>query len=263
MTLFEMLQSHKEEACIALANLAKKEAECPYFHHIEDKNEEVRSRTDNYLRFFSHLMTLTPDMNENNSVILSVLRYDDDKLTTSISDGDPDITIYRKEDLESYQPLFADMSDQIGDLSNEDIDAMYARVRAANRPTAWGYEFSEWEKWLGLDVDVYGWERNGIIPTMEALFNEMTFNGTDTESQNERREELEESARESKEIMDLPEEERSKHFTPADKVFEELGWVDDRTEEEKALDHKKMMCASAAYWIFSDKVIAQWKKNNC
>lgn len=254
MTLFEMLQNHKEEVHIALGNLAERDMENPFFRHIEDKERELRVRTNNYMEFFSYIMNLTPYINKDR-VIFSILDYDDDKLITSISDGTPDIRIYCKEDLKSYEPLFADMSDQIENLSDEDIDT----ILHTHTPTSLAYDFSPWEKWLGLDVDVYGWEAMGVVPTMEALFSEMTFNGVDPESHKERLKEFEDSSRESEELMALPEEEQSKHFASDDKVFEDSRWVD--VEEEKALDRKKAS-ASVAYWIFFDKVIAQWKKNS-
>ena len=49
-------------------------------------------------------------------------------------------------------------------------------------------------------------------------------------------EKLEESIKEAEEIKKLPKEEQEKHFIPAEKVFEELGYVDERTEEEKERD---------------------------
>lgn len=80
------------------------------------------------------------------------------------------------------------------------------------------------------------------------------------ESQEKRRNELDESIRNTNEILKLPGEEQEKHFHPVEDLFTELGIIDERTEKEKEEAIRQMYVDSAktnARWLREFLLVAE------
>lgn len=120
-------------------------------------------------------------------------------------------------------------------------------------PQAVGYFFSPWEECLAAEINEGNLERIGIDSIIEAFIYEISFNGMTEESQEKRRNELDESIRNTNEILKLPREEQEKHFHPVEDLFKKLGIVDERTEEEKKESIRQM-------YVDSAKTNARWLK---
>lgn len=86
---------------------------------------------------------------------------------------------------------------------------------------------------LGYEVDEYSVSEFGAPCMLANVIYEMTFFGFTKKQVDRGREKLEESLAEAEKIDKLPLEEREKYYIPAEKVFEELGYRDERTDEEK------------------------------
>ena len=124
--------------------------------------------------------------------------------------------------------------------NSDEILGMINELRN-NMPQSYAYEFSEWSEILGYTVNEDNIARYNKNAFIASILWEMTFNGMNEESQVERREELKASADEVERLMQLPEEEREKHFVSFDDVLKQ--WEeeypelkDTRTEEEKEAD---------------------------
>jgi len=89
-------------------------------------------------------------------------------------------------------------------------------------------EFRE-DVWFILN---FGCAKLKLVVKKGCIYN-MTFFGFTEDQLSHERKKLEESIAELKEIEKLPKEERDKHFKSAAEVFAELGWNDERTEDEK------------------------------
>lgn len=103
-------------------------------------------------------------------------------------------------------------------------------------------------------------ERIGIDSVIEAFIDELSFNGMTEESQEKRRNELDESIRNTNEILKLPREEQEKHFHPVENLFKELGIVDERTEEGKEESIRQIYVDSAktnARWLREFLLVAK------
>ena len=127
-------------------------------------------------------------------------------------------------------------------------------------PQAVGYFFSPWEECLAAEVNEENLERIGIDPVVEAFLHELSFNGMTEESQEKRRNELDESIKDTDEILKLPKEEQDKHFHSIKDFFEELGIVDKRTEKEKEEAIRQMYVDSAktsARWLREFLLVAE------
>ena len=127
-------------------------------------------------------------------------------------------------------------------------DAQEDAVASPEWPQAYAYEFSPWSKILGYLIPDHVLESDEECSYAAGIIYEISFFGYDEGEQAKEREKLDESIKEAKEIEKLLKEEQEKHFIPAEKVFEELGYVDERTKEEKERDrmlNRKSMALNA------------------
>lgn len=168
---------------------------------------------------------------------------------------------------------FAEKMKEIPDISTEEIPTdeefetwdkdrlmKYTADTYAILPQAVGYFFSPWEECLAAEVNEGNLERIGIDPVVEAFLHELSFNGMTEESQEKRRNELDESIKDTDEILKLPKEEQDKHFHSIKDLFEELGIVDKRTEKEKEEAIRQMYVDSAktsARWLREFLLVAE------
>lgn len=127
-------------------------------------------------------------------------------------------------------------------------------------PQAVGYFLSPWEECLAAETNEGNLERIGIDLVIEAFIQEISFNGMTEESQEKRRNELDESIRNTNEILKLPREEQEEHFHPVEDLFKELGIVDERTKEEKEESIRQIYVDSAktnARWLREFLLVAK------
>lgn len=105
---------------------------------------------------------------------------------------------------------------------------------------SYAYEFEPWNEILAYYVPhhIIGSPEQYIYAA--AVLYEMSFFGYDKAAVEKERKELDESIAEAEQMKALPSEEQKKHSHSIDEVFEELGYTDDRTEEEKERDKFKI-----------------------
>lgn len=127
-------------------------------------------------------------------------------------------------------------------------------------PEAFAYEFTLWEETLGTQVFPRNYERIGKDEFIASALYEMSFNGMTRERQEERRKELNNIIDEHNKIQNMPPEEREKHLYSLEDVMEELGCIDDWTEEERTEDRRRVLldCVKTrCAWIAEFQNIAQ------
>jgi len=139
-----------------------------------------------------------------------------------------DVAMYHRADIKKAMPVYKTICELPDDeeIPDDKIEQC-TRELPRRRPSGYAFEFSEWSRVLGWEVDLGNVERCGEADFLAVVLNEMTFNGFLEESQEERREEMKTQVEEVDRIMQLPKEEREKHFVKAEDVFkilrEELG----------------------------------------
>lgn len=147
------------------------------------------------------------------------------------------------------------------DLLNIDMSWYASLVQGEGTlPSNYCFDFTPWEDSLGWRVDPENIKTVGAAPFGAYILEELSFNGIDEDSQQERIGELTERVEETNRILELPEEEWSKYFTKATDVFKELGFTDDRTKEEKERDDFNMRYDAIYNYISLAKTI---KKHMC
>lgn len=168
---------------------------------------------------------------------------------------------------------FVEKMKEMPDISTEEIPTdeeietwdkdrliKYSTDTYAILPQAVGYFLSPWEECLAAEINEGNLERIGIDSVIGAFLHELSFNGMTEESQEKRRNELDESIRNTNEILMLPKEEQDKHFHSIKDLFEELGIVDKRTEKEKEEAIRQMYVDSAktnARWLREFLLVAK------
>ena len=168
---------------------------------------------------------------------------------------------------------FAEKMKEMPDISTEEIPTdeeietwdkdrliKYSTDTYAILPQAVGYFLSPWEECLATEVNEGNLERIGIDSVIGAFIHEISFNGMTEESQEKRRNELDESIKSTNEIPKLPREEQEEHFHSVKDLFKELGIIDKRTEKEKEEAIRQMYVDSAktnARWLREFLLVAE------
>lgn len=109
-------------------------------------------------------------------------------------------------------------------------------------------EFTPWEEWLSYQVLEKSMYLYGPVAVVAHALYELTFFGFSIEDTRRK------VASELKTLEESINEIKSgkAKTIPAEEVFEELGYIDERTEEEKCLDEKRMRDATEANKQFYD-----------
>ncbi len=200
-----------------------------------------------YKKFCKMLSGLTAEPSD--VILLAMPVYEDGERSV-------DAAYYQKEELlgklseiskmETIAYSDADSSDRLSEILQETGEHM---------PMTYGFEFTPWEEVLGAEVYPENYEYIGRAEFVSAVLGEMTFNGFDRESQEERREKMEKACAEAEEIAKLPPEERKTRYFSMDDIFTEFGiekdekWEADkrlslldcvRTREERVRELKRM-----------------------
>lgn len=107
-------------------------------------------------------------------------------------------------------------------------------------PISYGYEFEKWENTLNTEVIIDNVKAVGIDQFVYSYLFESSFNGTEIEDQDERRDELKQGIDEVNDIRKMPEEEQEKHLFSFDEIInkwaEDCGWVPPTEEEQEKED---------------------------
>lgn len=121
-------------------------------------------------------------------------------------------------------------------LSNEEIETI---LKTLVLPDSYGFEFIPWEKVLGYQVDERSLMEFGKACMLARVIYEMTFFGFTEDQIAKERKKLDDAIAESEQMKSLSPEERKKQYIPAEKVFKEFRYRDNRTPEEKEEDRQK------------------------
>lgn len=189
-------------------------------------------------KFVDMLLSLTPKT--GTSVIIFERQWDDwdDKIEEHVA-----AELYEIDDVKEY--LARDRGEVHFEAEGLDAEEMRNLIKTESEgmPQAYAYEFSEWEDILGWQVCEDNLDEFDVQECIYAILYEMSFNGMTRESQNERRQELDDSIKESKAIDELPEEERAKHYISFEDMKahwkEDFGW-EEPSEEENARTERLM-----------------------
>lgn len=146
-----------------------------------------------------------------------------------------DFGTYKLQDLELWQkapsshiPLPS--LSEIFQLSKEQcLDFIHKQ----NLPQGYFFTYSSRNTVLGFQIHPTNVEYFGALPYVVEFLSELTFFGFQEEDVVAERDELDRIAKEADEARLLSPEEQAEYFTPADKIWEKLGIVDTRTEEER------------------------------
>lgn len=230
-------------------------ADRPYYEKKLDA-EKVRL---SYVKFVELLLSLRPEV--SNSKIIVFEKYWD---TIFVDDENEKISeyigaeCYDTNELRQCLNKFESFDYKIEFNENDNGEQLEQLcTKFPMSPISYGFEFTKWEHVLGWDVYEGNIQELGVQNCIYALLYEMSFNGMDRESQEERKAELEQSVAESEAIFAMPEEERAKHLFSFDEVKQhlkdEFGW-EEPSPEERAEEIRKM-------WLCSLKTLV-WKFEN-
>ena len=202
-----------------------------------------------YKKFVDMLLTLKPE-SSNKIIIFEKHWWDDDEIAETV-----------EAELYEYEDFIAKRKDLLNSPRVEMINYENLPVKDLKEiisnfpqiPQAYAYEFNEWETTLGYNVFEENYSKFNLQECIYSVLHEMSFNGMSKESQIERREELENSAKHLDEILQLPKEEQKKHFVPAEESHKMFGFIDERTEEEKeeALRQLYICSLKTMYWKYN------------
>lgn len=182
--------------------------ECSSYLFPQEYDEQAKfiSKTREYLYdAFDTILKRTPKADEKNIVIVT-------KCFDSYENPfDP--KFYYDSSVVSASDLLGVLPDKVKLVSNKPGDPGYVETYA--------YEFCDMDEILGYDVSETCIERWGLLTCAMAIFEELTFNGINSEDRDERKAELEQSFAEAEEMMSDPESFAEK-CTPADEVFADI-----------------------------------------
>ena len=217
----------------------------------KDKVKEVQ------IYFINKLSNIEPIIED--SIIIFEKMYDIDD--EDIIQESTTCSLYHKKELKNY---LTNNSSNIHNKKYEEpiddtlltSDELATKVHEIHDfPSSYGFIFTEWEHILGWEVYEGNLDKFDIQECIYSLLYEMSFNGITNESQEERRQELDESIKESEYIQSLPEEEREKHYISMEDMEkhweEEFGWTPP-TQEEKEFTRLQMWRCSlkSAIWRY-------------
>ena len=172
------------------------------------------------------LQKTTPVYSDN--IILGYVSKEDGEYFT-------DVTMFLKEEIEQAFEICPDIenADDIEKLSDEDVTRLLSVH--IDLPTSYSFSFSPWAEIVGFELDEDNVQKIGAEKILAAILFEMTFYGFDEEKIEFEKKKL------YKLISDVDDqlektEDVDKAFQSLDKLFEEIGYIDERSEEEKMRD---------------------------
>ena len=202
-------------------------------------------RLDAYERFVNKL--LNKEVFNIPGILLGIEKYDAIENETCV-----DVGVYYRDEIESKIANISEICNTkpAKEMTEQEISEFLEMVRTDDPcepylPSGYAFEFSDWEEILGWDVDEKNLETIGVNKFLSFVLFEMTFNGFDEMSQEERKNELNSRLEEFEELKKLPQEEQDKHFIFSEDVFKELSdkygfELPVKTEEEKEKERKNV-----------------------
>lgn len=216
------------------------------------KINDIKEDDEKFVDFLEHTLYLLDRMTqiepaESDMVILGQYTYyefDNDFFF--------DTSAYKKEDLKNWE----DNCD-VAIIQNRDMtfEEKMKFMSDHHLPTSYAYEFNEWAETLGYDVSETNIALYTPVVVLADIINEMTFFGDQEEDVLEQKAVIDERVAEVDAILEMPEEEKAKHFVSMDDFFESIGYVDERTEEEKTDTETKIRDAMILNWIAKYKML--------
>lgn len=146
---------------------------------------------------------------------------------------------YKKDDIASFKPALTmgEMEDNAVKAQTCDITELPYLIDTS-LPESYSYSFTPWEETLAHEVFLPNDNPEYIAAFAEDLLWGMSFNGYTEESQDERRQELNEMIENSEKAV------KEGRYRSSDEVFSELrekyGFEDLRTPEEKEADKRRI-----------------------
>ena len=191
---------------------------------------------ETHAAFVEHLKTLDPI--DTGHIVFGLRYMDEGKVS-------PDASLFSKaEIMEQFDPESELKSiTEESALSDDEVDRL-SHLRFT--PESYAFEFTPWTEVLGYEVFQPNVKEYGAAAILASVIYEMTFFGFTQEEQDEERAKLDEAIAESEAIRKLTPEEQKKHYKTAEEVFAELGYVDERTEEEKEQE-RRALCRDVLY----------------
>ena len=202
-------------------------------------------RCDAYERFVNKL--LDKEVFNIPGILLGIEKYDAIENETCV-----DVGVYYRDEIESKIANISEICNtkSAKEMTEQEISEFLEMVRTDDPcepylPSGYAFEFSDWEEILGWDVDEKNLETIGVNKFLSFVLFEMTFNGFDEMSQEERKNELNSRLEEFEELRKLPQEEQDKHLIFSEDAFKELSdkygfELPVKTEEEKEKERKNV-----------------------
>lgn len=221
----------------------------------EPVNEDMEKSRIFFIHFFDNLLKKTPV--ESGFVILGTNYLD------SFEDGEIfETSAYDKADLEKFKRIpVIDNTDKAA-IRGVSLDIKEKIMHRYRLPESYAYDFTPWDEILGMEVDENNLAEFSPAKVLSDIIYEMTFTGYEEEEVQEQLDKIKQSIDEVEEILKLPEEEQSKHFITADELFSELGYTDERTEEEKKATHEKAMRDMFENWLRKYYMLVKYISKN-
>lgn len=201
-------------------------AEIMHISGTDEKREKIYSVHEKFITQLKRMEPVIKDL-----IIIGVSHMEDEKRNL-------DICLYLKSELKAEFSRYSawDNIKNMEVLTDEEIEIF---LQEHFFPSGFAFELSPWEEVLGYEVDEYSISEFGAACILANVIYEMTFFGFTKDQVDRKRKKLEETLAEAEKADKLSLEERGKYFIPAEKVFEELRYGDDRTDEEKEEERKK------------------------
>ena len=239
--LFQIADRH--ELCIEYLKLKK------------DVPEEQYSVLEGIVSMFlDTLLNINARPNTSNIVLyhLDYERYDGEPFPSAavfdrkeIRDYFRSVQVYDKYDNRVFESLSVDDVDEIyntfrtimekhsQESEDENLSSCIGRVNG------YDFMFSDWSEILGYLIPDHIAYSGDAITCAASVLHIMTFFGFDEKDKLKEIKKLNESIEEADRIKQLPKEEQKHYFKTLEEVFGEIGYKDDRSEEEKTEDEKK------------------------
>ena len=216
-------------------------------YDVVDQEDRVKV----YRKFIDNLPAAEEDSNEP-GILLGRYVYDFIEKELSV-----DVGVYYLDEIDKKLQYIEHVyhvckATPVEEMTDKEIEDFIESVKTTDPnesylPSGYAFEFTEWEEILGWEVDPINVESVGINKFLSYVLFEMTFNGFEEMSQQERREDMEKRIEEFEELRKLPIEEQEKHFVRLDideefeKLSEKYGFERvKKTDEEKEKERIEM-----------------------
>ena len=166
-----------------------------------------------------------------------------EKCWESLVDDEPeeiiDVSLIKKDELKEFLENTGKITFPVIDIEKLEHDK-YTEEELIDiidsipeLPQSYSFIFSPWEDILGAEVFVQSIEETEMQECIYQLLYELSFNGITKEQQDKNRKDFETSMNSFKELGESD-------YISFDDMKERMGFKDDRTEEEKREDKRKM-----------------------